>query len=92
MQKLNPNCTYTFSEDDLKFVLELAKVGFVNLSSSQVVLVTRGSDKSINFKTHGGTQECLGLILPDNWVIEYISATDHGIHITFGVLKSKPKE
>lgn len=86
--KLKPNTTYRFSESDLKFVCELAKVGHVHLLSEQVSLITiaTSGDLSLSFKDYGTEgRECLGLKMPDNWVIEWVGAGDKFLKVTFGV-------
>lgn len=89
--KLKPNTSYRFSESDLKFVCELAKVGHVHILSEQVSLMSQSvsGDTSLSFKDYGtGDRECLGLSLPDNWVIEWIGASDKFLKVTFGVKAS----
>lgn len=89
MIKLKPNTTYTHSQADLQFVLELAKVGHVHLLSSQVSLISEKRNSEISFKDWGsvGEKECKGLKIPENWHIEYIGIVDEALHITFGVSK-----
>lgn len=81
---LKPNTSYDFSDEDLLFVIQLAKVGSVHTLSSQVVLTSK---TSIEFKENVGEHKCPGLRLPENWVIEYISAHEEQVHITFKVGK-----
>ncbi len=84
--KLKPNTRYRLSEADKAFVLELAKVGHVNLLTHQVSL--RSSKKyggsGLSFKETGGNG-CPGLVIPKNWVIEYIGTDDDILHVTFGI-------
>lgn len=68
MYKLNKSVTYSFNEDDYKLILELCKVGHVNILSSQVSLK---SEKGWGFVEYGDNR-CKGLVLPDKWVIEGI--------------------
>jgi len=91
MNQLKPTTGYHFSEADLKFVLELAKVGSVHLLSSQVSLTSRKESSTLNltFKDYGGTEgkSCDGLKLPDNWVIENIYSSGDVLSVLFGVKK-----
>lgn len=90
---LKPNTTYKFTDADKQFVLELAKVGHVSLLTSQVSLITKPDSHNpyLSFKEYGSNEndKCEGLKLPHNWVIEYISAKDNQISITFGVLSNQ---
>ena len=100
MVKLKPTTSYDFSKSDLEFVLELAKVGHVNLLSSQVTLVVFKEHESfcgMTFKDYGGgdLKKCEGLQLPENWVLEGVYAKGHHdikgvlqLQMTFGVKKS----
>jgi hypothetical protein len=87
MYKLKPNTSYDFSEADLQFAMELAKVGFVNLSSSQVTL---RSSKGLQFKDYGSDDKCEGLVLPPNWAIEsiYHSEESKSVGVLFSVKKA----
>ena len=87
MINLKPTTSFTFTKDDLDYVLQLAKVGHVNLLSSQVSLITK--DKSFNFKVYNDdkNKECKGLTMPSNWCIEFIGTSENFICITFGVKK-----
>lgn len=90
MKKLKPGTSYDFSEADLRFVIELAKVGHVHLLSKQVSLTKEsGYDESasINFTDIINKEKCDGLQLPSNWVIEWIGCSKKGVCVTFGVKK-----
>jgi len=87
MEKLKKNTKYDFNENDYLFMRELMKVGYVHTLSSQVSLLSR--DKVIEFKEFGDTESLRtnGLVLPENWCIEYIGSADNFLKITFGVSK-----
>lgn len=89
--KFKPSTSYRFTKEDMDFVLELSKIGYVKLLSCQVSLVS--DDKGLSFKEWSSSDEslrCDGLSLPDNWVIEGIWFRENGISVTFGV--SAPEE
>jgi hypothetical protein len=79
--KLNPKCTYSFSQEDYSFITELSKVGYVRMFSHQVTLF---SEDGISFVEHG-EPGCIGLSLPSNWVIEGVYGSEKHASITFGV-------
>lgn len=92
---LKPTTQYIFSEADLQFILELAKVGHVNLLSSQVSFIALGSSSSkphFSFKDYGCEVKCDGLQMPPNWVIEGIYTGENTLKITFGVSKVTAEE
>jgi hypothetical protein len=85
--KLKPSTTYNFSGKDLAFVNELAKIGYIHLCSSQVLLMSANERDGINFKDYGNETmgACEGLVLPENWNIEGIYHDEKFIKVTFGV-------
>lgn len=90
MEKLKPSTNYSFNENDLKFVVELAKVGHVHLLSNQVSLITTNDyseGAAMDFKDSMNEEKCDGLRLPHNWCIEWIGSSKSKLHITFGVKK-----
>ena len=87
IMKLQTKTDYIFSKEDLDFVLELAKVGGVNLLSSQVRLISE--KEGFSFKEyHNDGGGCDGLKIPENWVIEFIGRKGENTAITFGVKKN----
>ena len=86
---LNPSTNYAFSEADLKFVLELAKVGYVHLLSNQVSLLSnKGDGLSFTHYSNDPDKKVDGLKLPDNWLVEGIYASDTvGVKVLFKVNK-----
>ena len=92
MQNLKPKTQYHFSKEDLEFIIELVKVGYVHMLSSQVTLHSR---KCIQFKEFSGDNDgCDGLKLPENWIVEGIYGEpigqyDADVKITFGIKKMK---
>lgn len=86
--------SYDFSEADYYFIRELSKIGFVKLSSSQVTLLDANAgsnyDHSFSFKKHGvgENKSCEGFKLPENWAIEWISAGENKLSMTFKVSKA----
>ena len=86
--KLSPTTNYCFTEEDFRFILELAKVGYVNLLTYQVLLIT-GAKKGFAFKYSGDENECKGLQLPQDWYIETIYPQGDSIQITFRVDHTK---
>lgn len=90
MEKLKPSTNYSFNENDLKFVVELAKVGHVHLLSNQVSLITTNDyseGAAMDFKDSMNEEKCDGLRLPQNWCIEWIGSSKSKLHITFGIKK-----
>lgn len=88
--KLKPSTTFDFTDDDLLFVIELAKVGHVSLLSNQVSLISKpgySETNNLNFKDSMGKYKCNGLQLPANWCIEWIGVNNNILHVTFGVKK-----
>lgn len=85
MIKLKPTTSFCFSKEDYEFILELAKVGYVKLLSSQVELKSDRENYGITFIDHVGINKCDGLKLPDNWIIEYVCVNGGFFSITFGV-------
>lgn len=87
--RLKPSTSYTFTEADLEFVLELSKVGHVHLLSSQVELYL-GKDIGSNGVSfvdgYGSDSKCPGLTLPSGWVIEGIWYREKGVSVTFRVI------
>jgi hypothetical protein len=83
MQELSTSIEYSLTQKDKMFAMELAKIGHVHLLSNQVSLKSKDS---IQFKDY--LDGVKGLILPDNWVIEYIGYSDGMVHMTFGVHKN----
>jgi len=85
--KLKPSTIYDFSDEDLAVAIELAKIGSVRLLSNQVTLK---SDKNAGllFKdsSENDNKKLEGLKLPQNWVIEWIGASDGCASITFRIL------
>lgn len=84
-----PTCQYYFSDNDYKFIIQLAKVGSVHLLSRQVRLISHDKD-TLTFLCHvkdnDDDRNCLGMVLPDGWIIEniYVNAEGHSV-VTFGV-------
>lgn len=90
MQKLKPSTSYDFTQDDMAFVLELAKVGHVHLLSNQVSLIcvreSCAGGPFLSFKDHRNDDEdCLGLEMPEDWYLEYVGANDRELKMTFRV-------
>lgn len=84
-----PNCTYNFSDSDLKFIIQLAKVGKVNILSNQICLTSCENQKLV-FLDYGrgesNERACDGMTLPDGWIIEGIYTEKDGCpSITFGI-------
>lgn len=71
---------YHFSKSDLDFILSLAKIGHVHMLSSQVILTDSG--RGISPKNIIGQS----LKLPENWRIEWVSASNDKVNITFEIL------
>ncbi len=83
--ELKKNTTYRLSKADKEFAMELAKIGHVHFLSDQVTLKAM-SEKSLSFKEYG-EKSCDGLVLPENWVIEFVGVVNGGVSITFGIKK-----
>jgi hypothetical protein len=88
--QLKPSMSCSLNADDKAFVLELAKVGHVNILTSQVSLMVaakRENYATINFSDNASTPKCEGLQLPSNWAIEYISYHEDMLKLLFTVSK-----
>lgn len=85
--ELNVKTTYRFSEADLKFAIELAKIGDVHLLSDQVTLKSHDNKSNLSFKEYGDNGSD-GLQIPANWFIEWIGSKGDIVNVTFGI---KPK-
>lgn len=83
-----PNCQYQFSDSDCKFIIQLAKIGEVHLLSKQVRL-TSYNNENLAFLDYGdgnGSLACLGMTLPDGWIIEGVHVNKFGFPVViFGV-------
>jgi hypothetical protein len=91
MKRLKPTTQFDFTNEDLQFVIELAKVGHVHLLSNQVSLISikeYDETASLEFKDIMGKEKCAGLQLPANWVIEWVGSSKNRLSITFGVKKT----
>lgn len=70
------------SEADLKAALELAKIGYVRIFTSQIS-VRADSESGLKFKEYGSNKE--GFSVPSNWVIEWAGCYDGRASFTFGL-------
>lgn len=86
MKKLRPSTNYSFTREDLDFVLELAKVASVHLLSNQVSLMKRANyDENASLTFNDTREKCFGLQLPENWFIEWIGFSKGCLNMTFAV-------
>ena len=72
--------SYNFTQEDLDFAIQLAKIGNVHLYSSQVKLSSHNTS-ALNFKESFPA----GIKFPKNWGIEYMNGNERGISVTFNV-------
>ena len=72
--------TYYFNKHDIEFIIELAKIGFVNVLTTRVVLKSSPCGEINPKKTSGHD-----LKLPDNWRIEQMCIRDNSVQITFRI-------
>jgi hypothetical protein len=85
--------SYDYSQADYDFILQLSKVGYVHLLSSQVSFMDeragRRESHGFSFKNYSinNNESCDGFKLPDNWLIEHISSDENKLSITFKVSK-----
>ena len=78
-----PTCQYYFSDNDYKFIIQLAKVGSVHVLSKQVRL-TSCSNEQLTFLDYGDGNDdraCLGMTLPDGWIIEGVHVNKYGFPV-----------
>ena len=84
--KLKPNFQTNLSKEDFEFVIELSLIGYINILTNQVVLLI----KSCNGNPYISFTQCgnkTGFQMPKNWAIEYMSADENEIRITFIIIK-----